>query len=72
MIHYRKANKEENILYIKCKSCGKMDKNYAGYCQKCYTYFVKNKFVTYKDEVEYGKMSYVQDENSKQYSMPIL
>lgn len=58
-------------MMIRCKSCGKLDKNYAGYCQKCYTYFVKNKFTTYKDKVTYGKMSYVDDINSKQYSMPI-
>lgn len=59
------------MAYIKCKSCGKIDKNYTGYCQKCYTYFIKNKFETYKDKIQYGVMSYVEDEDSKQYSMPI-
>lgn len=56
---------------IICKSCGKPDKNYAGYCQKCYTYFVVNGFIEYKNQVSYGKMSYVEDIHSKQYSMPI-
>ena len=56
---------------IKCKSCGKLDKNYAGFCQKCYNYFIKNGFRTYKEKVEYGKMSYVDNKNDKQYSMPI-
>lgn len=59
------------MVYIKCKCCGKTDKNYAGYCQKCYTYFVKNKYNTYKDKIQYGVMSYVTDINDKQYSMPI-
>lgn len=59
------------MKHIKCKSCGKVDKNYAGYCQKCYVYFIKNGFETFKDKVQYGIMSYVDDEKSKQYSMPI-
>lgn len=58
-------------MYIKCKSCGKLDKNYNGYCQKCYTYFIKNGYKTFLEETEYGKVSYVMDKNSKQYSMPI-
>ena len=28
------------IKTIHCKFCGKEDKNYAGYCQKCYIIFV--------------------------------
>lgn len=58
-------------MSIKCKCCGKIDRNYAGYCQKCYTYFVRNGYKTYKDKIQYGVMSYVSDENDKQFSMPI-
>ena len=56
---------------IRCKFCGSMDKNYAGFCQKCYTYFIVNGYKTFNDKVKYGKLSRVEDENSKQYGMPI-
>ena len=56
---------------IRCKSCGNIDRSYQGYCQKCYIYFIRNKFEVFKDEVEYGKLSFVKDETSKQYGMPI-
>lgn len=56
---------------IRCKFCGNYDKNYAGYCQKCYTYFIQNEYKTFKDKVKYGKLSFVEDKNSNQYGMPI-
>lgn len=56
---------------IRCKSCGNYARSYSGFCQRCYTYFVKNGYETFKDEVEYGKLSRVNDKNSKQYGMPI-
>ena len=58
-------------MYINCKFCGKPDKNYAGFCQRCYYYFVQKKYDIFKDEVEFGKLSFVKDENSSQYGMPI-
>lgn len=57
-------------MKIKCKSCGSIDKNYAGYCQKCYTYFCTNQYKEYKDCIEYGKLSKVTEEGN-QYGMPI-
>lgn len=56
---------------IRCKFCGASDKNYAGYCQRCYNYFNVNKYKNYLGQTQYGKLSFVEDINSKQYGMPI-
>lgn len=58
-------------MYIWCKFCGKFDKNYSGYCQRCYTYFVREHKENFKDLLEYGVLHTVDDEGSKQYGMPI-
>ena len=55
------------IKTIHCKFCGKEDKNYAGYCQKCYNYFCVSGYKTYS--AEYGKICKVDDINDKQYEM---
>ena len=57
------------IKTIHCKFCGKEDKNYAGYCQKCYNYFCVLGYKTYG--AEYGKICKVDDINDKQYGMVI-
>ena len=57
-------------MKVKCKFCGKLDKNYNGYCQQCYGYFIRNNFVLFKN-VEYGKLNFVEDKDSPQYGMPI-
>lgn len=48
-------------MLIRCQSCGSFDKSYMGYCQKCYVYFIKNQYKEYKDKIEYGKLSIVED-----------
>lgn len=56
---------------IICKFCHKTSKaNYKGYCQRCYTYFIKGKNEVFKPS-QYGSLSRVTDINSKQYGMPI-
>lgn len=57
-------------MKIQCKSCGHVDKNYAGYCQKCYTYFYVNHYKTYYDYIKYGTLSRVT-EKGNQFGMPI-
>ena len=58
---------ERKTIY--CKFCGKEDKNYAGYCQKCYNYFCVLGYKTYG--AEYGKICRVDDINDRQYGMVI-
>ena len=55
----------------RCKFCGVLDKSYAGYCQKCYTYFCINQYKNYKDKVRNGELSIVDDKNDKQFGMRI-
>lgn len=62
---------KEVFILIKCKFCGKTDKNYAGYCQRCYTYFYVNQYGLFTDKIQYGKLSFVDDINDKQFGMPI-
>lgn len=52
-----------------CLSCGSYEKSYAGYCQKCYTYFHTKGFKEFPSK--YGKVCKVEDVNSKQYGMII-
>ncbi len=54
---------------IKCSFCGHEDKNYAGFCQKCHTYFNVSQYKTFPSE--YGKVCKVEDELDKQYGMII-
>lgn len=54
---------------IHCKFCNKLDRNYSGYCQKCYSYFVKLGYKIF--ESEYGKVCKVTDKQDPQYGMII-
>ena len=59
-------------MSIICKSCGSFSKhNYKGFCQRCYVYFIVNGYEKFEGYTEFGKLSYVEDKNSKQYGMPI-
>ena len=54
-----------------CKFCKKEVKRPShGYCISCYQYFIMHKFDTWFPS-EYGSLARVQDENHKQYQMPI-
>lgn len=54
-----------------CSFCGRqIKKSYSGMCQVCYHYFRTQGYTVFNN-VEYGKLSYVEDKSSPQYGMPI-
>ena len=57
-------------MYVRCKFCGKVDKNHKGLCQQCYNYFCVKEYDVF-DDIAYGRLSFVEDENHIQYGMPI-
>lgn len=56
---------------IECKFCKKQSKkNYSGYCISCYQYFILHENDTWCPS-DYGELARVNNENHKQYGMPI-
>lgn len=57
------------MAVVNCRFCGKLDKNYSGYCQRCYNYFCTLGYKVYT--AEYGKVKKVDNIKDNQYGMII-